>query len=240
MNKKKIAVVTGGTRGIGLAIATGLADNGHRVIALARTAPPEPLTGVEAMVCDITKPDRVKTAFATIGPVDILINNAGISTSDAVGRTTVDDWNRNLAVNATGAFLCIREVIDQMQMRGWGRVVTVASTAAVEGARYTAAYSASKHAVLGLMRVLAAEVDGKGVTSNTVCPTFVRTPMTEATISNIAARTGSDLATAEQRLSSVTPHGRILEIHEVADAVLSLVASDEHGREVLLDGGEQP
>ncbi len=240
MNESKTAVVTGGTRGIGLAIATGLAVNGHRVIAVARTAPAEPIAGVEVMLCDITKPERVKIAFATIGPVDILINNAGVSTSDPVARTTVEDWNRNLAVNASGAFLCIREVIDHMQTCGWGRVVTVASTAAVEGARYTAAYSASKHAVLGLMRVLAAEVDGTGVTTNTVCPTFVRTPMTEATIKNIAERTGSDLAMAEQQLASVTPHGRILEIHEVADAVLSLVTSDEHGQEVLLDGGDQP
>ena len=240
MNQKKTAVVTGGTRGIGAAIANGLVHDGHRVIALARTAPPDLLAEVEVVMCDITSPAQVESAFTAIGPVEILINNAGVSTSDPVGRTTVDDWNRNLAVNATGAFLCIREVIDHMQTCGWGRVVTVASTAAVEGARYTAAYSASKHAVLGLMRVLAAEVDGSGVNTNTVCPTFVRTPMTEATIKNIAERTSSDLATAERRLAALTPHGRILEIDEVANAVLSLVANDDHGQEVLLDGGNKP
>ena len=123
-----------------------------------------------------------------------------------------------------------------MLERGTGRIVTVASTAGVEGAKYIAAYAASKHAVMGLMRVVAAEAAGSGVTANTVCPTFVRTEMTVATIANIAEQTGKNLADAEAALAKATPHGRIIEIVEVVDAVMALVESDRNGQEIVLDG----
>ena len=231
------AVVTGGTRGIGQAISAELAGAGHEVIALATSQPAELPAGVVARICDVSDEDQVIATFAAIGPVDVLVNNAGVSGSNRLGRTTLEEWNRNMSVNATGAFLCTRAVIDQMLERDAGKVVTVASIAGVEGAPYIAAYAASKHAVMGLMRVVAAEVAGTGVTANSVCPTFVRTEMTVATIANIAQRTGKSLAEAEAALAEATPHGRIIEIAEVVDAVMKLLAGDCSGQEIVLDGG---
>lgn len=249
-----IAVVTGGTRGIGAAITRRLSAAGYCTIAIARTMP-EPtgpdstadpdsttnLAGAEVLCCDVTDADDVARTFAQIakrGRIEVLVNNAGISTSAPIERTTLADWNQNLAVNATGPFLCTQAVVGEMKANQSGRVVTVASTAGLSGDRYIAAYAASKHAVLGLMRVVAAEVEGSGVTANSVCPTFVRTEMTIATIANIAERTGCSLDEAEAKLAQATPHGRILEIAEVADAVLDLVVSTNNGQEVLLDGGQ--
>ena len=231
------AVVTGGTRGIGRAISIELAGASHDVIALATSAPAEALHGVDARICDVTDEQQVTSMFADIGPVDILVNNAGVSGSNRLGRTTLDEWNRSFSVNATGAFLCTRAVIDGMLERGAGRIVTVASIAGVEGAKYIAAYASSKHAVMGLMRVVAAEVAGTGVTVNSVCPTFVRTEMTVATIANIARQTGKDLAGAEAALAKATPHGRIIEIDEVVEAVMELLSGDRNGQEIVLDGG---
>ena len=231
------AVVTGGTRGIGRAISLELAGAGHDVIALATSAPAEPLAGVDARICDVTDEQQVISTFSDIGRVDILVNNAGVSGSNRLGRTTLEEWNRSVAVNATGAFLCTRAVIDGMLERDAGRIVTVASIAGVEGAKYIAAYASSKHAAMGLMRVVAAEVDGTGVTANCVCPTFVRTEMTVATIANIARQTGKNLDEAEVALAKATPHGRIIEIAEVVDAVMGLLAGDHNGREIVLDGG---
>lgn len=232
-----IAVVTGGTRGIGKAICAGLVDAGHEVIAIATSRPDNPPAGVTVRICDVTSEAAVNEFFADVGPIDILVNNAGVSSSSSVVRTSLAEWQRNLAVNATGPFLCIRAVVGPMVQAGHGRIVTVASTAALEGTKYIAAYAASKHAVLGLMRVVAAEVAGTGVTANSVCPTFVRTDMTVATIENIAERTGSSLAEAEAKLAEATPNNRILEIDEVAGAVLALIQSDSNGQEFLLDGG---
>ena len=231
------AVVTGGTRGIGRAISAELASAGHDVIALATSAPSKSLDGIDARICDVTDEEQVAATFSDIGPVDILVNNAGVSGSNRLGRTTLKEWNRSISVNATGAFLCTRAVIDQMLERNSGRIVTVASIAGVEGAPYIAAYASSKHAAMGLMRVVAAETAGTGVTVNSVCPTFVRTEMTVATIANIAQRTGKNLAEAEVALAKATPHGRIIEIAEVVETVMELLAGDRSGREIVLDGG---
>ena len=232
-----LAVVTGGTRGIGRAISLRLAAAGHAVTALATSLPSEPLAGITARVCDVSDEQQVASTFSDIGEVDILVNNAGVSSSNRLGRTSISEWERSLAVNATGVFLCTRAVLDGMVRRGSGRVVTVASTASVEGAKYTTAYAASKHAALGLMRVAAAEVQGTGVTVNTMCPTYVRTDMTIATIANIASKTAVSLSVAEAALAKTTPQGRILEIDEVVDAVIAVLATDDNGREILLDGG---
>ncbi|MFQ5557932.1 MAG: SDR family NAD(P)-dependent oxidoreductase [Acidimicrobiales bacterium] len=232
-----LAVVTGGTRGIGKAISAGLAVAGHEVVALATSTPRDPPVDVTVRICDVTDETAVTATFTDLGAIDILVNNAGVSSSNPLHRTTLAEWQRNLAVNATGPFLCTRAVVQGMVERGRGRIVTVASTAALEAGRYVAAYAASKHAAIGLMRVVATEVEGTGVTANSVCPTFVRTDMTVATIANVAARTGLSLAEAESRLAESTPHHRIIEIHEVAEAVLALIHTDHNGREVLLDGG---
>jgi NAD(P)-dependent dehydrogenase (short-subunit alcohol dehydrogenase family) len=210
----RVVVVTGGTRGIGAAVATRFTAAGDRVTALGRAD------------CDVTDERQVADVFDGIGPVDVLVNNAGVSASADVARTTLDDWRAQVDVNATGAFLCTRAVLPGMRERDRGRIVTVASTAGLEGAKYTAAYTASKHAAVGLMRAVAAEVAGSGVTANAVCPGFVRTDMTRASVERIVARTGRTDAEAEAAVAAMSPLGRLLEPDEVAFAVAFLAAPE--------------
>jgi NAD(P)-dependent dehydrogenase (short-subunit alcohol dehydrogenase family) len=163
-----------------------------------------------------------------------------VSASADVARTTLDDWRTQIDVNATGAFLCTRAVLAGMRERDDGRIVTVASTAGVAGAKYTAAYSASKHAAVGLMRAVAAEVAGTGVTVNAVCPGFVRTDMTAASVQRIVATTGRSEPEAEAALAATAPLGRLLEPEEVAFAVAFLAAPEAgavNGQTLVLDGG---
>ena len=224
----RVVVVTGGTRGIGEAVAARFATLGDRVIALGRTDG------------DVTDEAAVADIFSRIGPVDVLVNNAGVSASADVARTTLEDWRAQIDVNATGAFLCTRAVLGGMRERGRGRIVTVASTAGLAGARYTAAYTASKHAAVGLMRAVAAEVAGSGVTANAVCPAFVRTDLTAASVERIAATTKRSNAEAESALAAMTPLGRLLEPDEVAFAVAFLAAREAgaiNGQTLVLDGG---
>jgi NAD(P)-dependent dehydrogenase (short-subunit alcohol dehydrogenase family) len=226
-------VVTGGGTGIGAAVCARFA--GDRVVAVGRTA------GEVDEVCDVTDEAAVTSLFARVGPVDVLVNNAGVGESAPLARTTLEAWRRHLDVNATGVFLCTRAVVPGMVERGAGRVVTVASEAGLVGARYLAAYTASKHAAVGLMRAVAAEVEGTGVTANAVCPTFVRTPMTERTLERIRQTTGRSHQDAVAALEAATPRGRLLEPEEVAEAVWYLAsdeAADVNGRALVLDGGE--
>jgi NAD(P)-dependent dehydrogenase (short-subunit alcohol dehydrogenase family) len=224
----RLVVVTGGTRGIGAAVAKRFTGLGDRVVALGRAD------------CDVTDEAAVGDVFAALGEVDVLVNNAGVSSSAPLARTTVADWRTQLDVNATGAFLCTRAVLPGMLARKHGRVVTVASTAGRVGQRYTAAYSASKHAAVGLMRSVAAEVAGTGVTANAVCPTFVRTDMTATTVDRIAARTGRSTEDSERVVAAMSPLGRLLEPDEVAFAVVFLAAREAaavNGQAIVLDGG---
>jgi NAD(P)-dependent dehydrogenase (short-subunit alcohol dehydrogenase family) len=221
-------VVTGGTRGIGAAIAARFAAAGDDVVAVGRTE------------CDVTNEAAVAVLFDRVGPVDVLVNNAGVASSAPLERTALADWQAQLDVNATGAFLCTRAALPGMLERGSGRIVTVASTAGVLGAKYTAAYTASKHAAVGLTRAVAAEVAGTGVTANAVCPTFVRTDMTRETLRRIAETTGRAEAEAEAALAAASPLGRLLEPDEVAYAVAFLAAPEAaaiNGQTLVLDGG---
>jgi NAD(P)-dependent dehydrogenase (short-subunit alcohol dehydrogenase family) len=222
----RTVVVTGGAKGIGKAVAERFsADDLH--------AP-----GHDEL--DVTNEDRVAEFFERVGRVDVLVNNAGVAASASLGRTTLDHWHRHLDVNATGAFLCTRAVVGGMIERGDGRIVTVASIAGLTGMRYTAAYAASKHAAIGLMRVTAAEVAGTGVTANAVCPAWVRTDMTERTVENIVAKTDRTAEEAEAELEKMTPLGRLLEPEEVAAAVAFLASPEAvaiNGQTLVLDGG---
>jgi NAD(P)-dependent dehydrogenase (short-subunit alcohol dehydrogenase family) len=224
----RVVVVTGGTRGIGRAVADRFTAAGDDVIALGRAD------------CDVTSEDEVAACFDRIGAVDVLVNNAGVSASADVARTTLDDWRAQIDVNATGAFLCTRAVLAGMRERDRGRIVTVASTAGLEGAKYTAAYTASKHAAVGLMRAVASEVAGSGVTANAVCPAFVRTDMTAASVQRIVERTGRSATQTEDAIAAMTPLGRLLEPEEVAFAVAFLAAPEAaaiNGQTLVLDGG---
>jgi len=221
-------VVTGGTKGIGKAIVERFEAAGDQVIGVGRAT------------CDVTDEEQVNQLFQTVGPVDVLVNNAGIAQGALLARTTLDAWREHLAVNATGAFLCTRAVLDGMIERGDGRIVTVASTAGLRGARYTAAYTAAKHAAIGLMRAVAAETAGTGVTSNAVCPGWVRTEMMRRAVERIAATTDRDEEQAEATLVAQMPLGRPLEADEVAFAVAFLASPEAaaiNGQALVLDGG---
>jgi NAD(P)-dependent dehydrogenase (short-subunit alcohol dehydrogenase family) len=242
-------VVTGGGKGIGRATVAAFAKRGDTVIAVGRdrraldetVAAVASLEGaVSAEVCDVTDEDAVTSLFESVDAVDVLINNAGVAGSAPVHRLTLEDWNRHLAVNSTGFFLCARAVLGAMRERSEGRIVLIASVAALRGLPYTAAYSASKHAAVGFMRSLAAEVAGSGVTANAVCPTYVDTEMTERTIGRIAESTGRTRAEAEAAVASQSPLGRLLEPREVAAAALFLASSEAasiNGQTLVLDGG---
>jgi NAD(P)-dependent dehydrogenase (short-subunit alcohol dehydrogenase family) len=236
----RTAVVTGGAKGIGRACSDALHAAGFQVVALGRDQQALESTGYTHHVCDVTDEASVAATFGLIGVVDVLINNAGVSMSAPVHRTSLADWNEAFAVNATAAFLCTRAVLPGMRDRGRGRIVTIASTSSHTGSPYIAAYAASKHAVLGLMRVVAAEVAGTGVTANSVCPTFVRTEMTARSIANIVERTGRSPTDAEQALASQSALGRLVEADEVAAAVLYLCSDSAlsvNGQSIILDGG---
>jgi NAD(P)-dependent dehydrogenase (short-subunit alcohol dehydrogenase family) len=220
----RVVVVTGGKRGIGAAISARFAAAGDTVHALSSAD------------CDVTDEARVNEVLGGL-EVDVLVNNAGVSDSAPVLRTTLDQWRAQMDVNATGAFLCTRAVLDGMLRRGRGRIVTVASVASHRGSRYTSAYTASKHAAVGFTRAVAAEVAGTPVTANAVCPAYVRSDMTDRTIANIERRTGRD---GEAALVAMSALGRLVEPEEVAFAVAFFAAPEAgaiNGQSLILDGG---
>jgi NAD(P)-dependent dehydrogenase (short-subunit alcohol dehydrogenase family) len=232
----RVVIITGGGTGIGRAIVERFASGGDRVVSVGRTA-----RETVDEVCDITDEAQVETLFGRLGAPDVLVNNAGIADSAPLEKTTLENWNRHLSVNATGVFLCTRAVLQGMRERGHGRIITVASTAGKMGARYTAAYAASKHAVVGLMRAVAAEVAGTGVTANSVCPTFARTPLTERSGARIAEMTGRSEEGAVALLAALSPLGRLVEPDEVAEAIWYLAsnAAAVNGQALVIDGGLQ-
>ena len=224
----RLVVVTGGRGGIGRAIAERFTALGDDVLAPGREE------------CDVTDEASVEAFFARAGAVDVLVNNAGMAESAPLARTTLTSWRAHLDVNATGAFLCTRAAIGGMRERGSGAVVTVASTAGRVGTPYTAAYTAAKHAAVGLMRAAAAELAGTGVTANAVCPTFVESAMTERSVATIADRTGRSRDEARLALAQASPLGRLLDPGEVAAAVVWLASPEAagiSGQTLVIDGG---
>ncbi len=248
----RVAVITGGGRGVGAAIARELASAGAKVVVTARgeheiesIADDLQQRGHDALAlrCDVIDTNEVDVlAYHAIewqGHVDILVNNAGAAHAAPVLKTRVEDWDRLFAVNARGPFLCTRVFLPGMRERGWGRVVNIASTAALTGDRYIAAYAASKHALLGFTRSLAAELAGSGITANAVCPGYVDTDMTRDTIDRIVAATGRSREDARAAIAAKNPQGRLIQPDEVARVVRFLCgeeASGVNGEAVLIEG----
>jgi NAD(P)-dependent dehydrogenase (short-subunit alcohol dehydrogenase family) len=236
----RTVVVTGGAKGIGLAIVRRFAVLGDDVVALGRDAEALNRLDVRTAVCDVTDEQAVAKTFAELSRIDVLVNNAGVAESAPLDQTTLESWERHFAVNVTGAFLCMRAVLPGMRERGNGAIVSVASIAGRIGAPYIAAYTASKHAVVGLTRAAASEVAGTGVRVNAVCPSYVRTELTERAVARIVQTTARTPEESERALVQSSPLGRLLEPEEVADAVVFL-ASDAataiNGQAVVIDGG---
>ncbi len=244
----RLALVTGGGRGIGAAVATRLAAVGARVVVCGRTradldALAASIDGV-AITCDLADradTDRMLAEVAALGRVDVLVNNAGAAESAPLAGTDDAMWDRLLELNATAPFRVTRSLVPAMVAAGWGRVVTIASNAGLTGYGYTAAYCAAKHAVVGMTRALAVDLGRTGVTINAVCPGWVATQMADQAIARIADKTGRGADAARDALTSMSPQRRLIEPAEVAHAVLTLCHVDArgiHGQTVVLDGGQ--
>lgn len=175
-----------------------------------------------AVQCDVTDAASVRDLAKAAGAVDILVNNAGVAHSAPLLKITWDDWDRVLATNATGTFLCTQGFVGGMLERKRGAIVNVASVAGLEGARYIAAYAAAKHAVIGFTRSAAAELEGTGVVCNAVCPGYVDTEMTQASVARVAAKTGKAPEAAIAAMLAASNQERLITAAEVAVAVLRL------------------
>jgi NAD(P)-dependent dehydrogenase (short-subunit alcohol dehydrogenase family) len=241
-------LVTGAGRGSGRAIAQRLSAAGYRVVLTARSR--DELDSVAAtcpgetivVPADITDPAGVDAVFAATeqawGPVEVLVANAGAGISARLEKTDDEQWHQMLELNLTAPFRCLRRAVPAMRAAQWGRIVVIASTAARVGEPYVAAYTASKHGVLGLVRSAAAELAGEGITVNAVCPGYLDTAMTESTIANIAATSGRTAAEARAILERKQPIGRLIDPDELAATVLFCVASPAlTGQGLTLDGG---
>lgn len=250
------ALITGGGTGIGAAIATALAGEGARLsIAGRRRGPLEAtasrLPGTLVIEADVTREAdcaaMAEAARAVHGPVDIVIANAGAAESAPVSRIDLAHWQRMIDVNLTGAFLTVRAALPDLLRAGGSegpqsrRIVLVASTAGLKGYPYVAPYCAAKHGVVGLARALAVELAPRGVTANAVCPGFTETPLLEASIANITAKTGRSVDAARASLAAGNPQGRLITPEEVAATVAWLCQPSSGavtGQAISISGGE--
>ncbi len=241
----KTALVTGGGRGIGRAIAERLARDGARVLVTGRTTSElEEVAGAiggVALALDLADREKVADCISRIGRVDVLVNNAGIAESASYDRTSDEMWDHTFEVNVTAAFALCRGLVPGMVERRFGRVINVASNAGRVGYAYTTAYCASKHALIGLTRALAAEIPRSGVTVNAVCPGWVDTRMSAEAAGRIADKTGRSTSDATTALASMSPQKRLLDASEVAHLVAMLCADEArgiHGQAIPIDGGQ--
>jgi NAD(P)-dependent dehydrogenase (short-subunit alcohol dehydrogenase family) len=248
---KQIAVVTGAGRGIGKAIAELLGANGYDVVVTARSI--SQITAVTkeilakggaatAIGCDITSSSSV-AEFASeihniVGKVSILINNAGIAPSAKLEDTSDEIWQSTITTNLSGAFFMARAFAPDMKSLGGGHILSIASTAALQGFNYNSAYSASKHGLLGLTRALAVEMEKYKIAVNALCPGFVRTEILSESIANVAARTRKSIEEVEESFAKLNDEKRLLEPIEVARESLRILQQSEFitGKAFLMDG----
>lgn len=253
--QNRIALITGGGRGIGRAIALAYAAEGADVVVAARTAAQVESVAQEitsqfpvkalALACDVSDVSSVEEMFQQAQKSfgrspDILVNNAGIAESAPITKTDDALWQKHLAINLSGSFYCTRAALPSMIDRGWGRIINIASIAGKTGAPYIAAYSASKHGMLGLTRSTALEVAAKGITANAICPGYVDTEMTTRGVENITRKTGRSADEAMAAIRKMSPQNRLVTSEEVA-ALALLLASEEgfaiNGQAINVDGG---
>jgi 3-hydroxybutyrate dehydrogenase len=240
----KRALVTGGGRGIGAAIARALAAAGARVVVCGRTTAELEVVAREiggvARRLDLLDRAQTDEVLASVGHVDVLVNNAGMSESAPLARTTDAMWDRIMELDATAPFRVIRALVPSMIAAKWGRVINIASNAGVSGYGYTAAYCAAKHAMVGMTRALAIDLARTGVTINALCPGWVETQMADEAVARIAASTGRSADEARTQLAAMSPQRRMITPGEVAHAAVMLCAEHArgiHGQTIVIDGG---
>ena len=243
------ALVTGGGSGIGRSIALSLAESGIAVTVCGRHAAPLEAVAAEKRnihvhVADVTDEASVAALYGAAeagrGPFDIVVANAGIASSAPAHRTTLEDWNRVINVNLTGAFLTVRPALKGMAERGRGRILFIASVAGLRGSAYVAPYVASKHGVVGLMKSLSVEMLKTGVTVNAICPGYVQTEMLEESIRRVMERTGRSEDEARRGFAEINPNHRLIRPEEVAAAAMWLVsdaAISVTGQAIAISGG---
>jgi NAD(P)-dependent dehydrogenase (short-subunit alcohol dehydrogenase family) len=245
MTAPRRALITGGAKGIGLAIAQRLAREGVTLALLGRDR--EALQAASATlgaaweVADVTRPEILTAAIARMGPCDILVNNAGDASSQPFLNSSPQDLAAMISINLTSTFVACHAVLPHMLASGWGRIVNIASTAGLKGYAYTASYTAAKHGVVGLTRALAIEFAQTGVTVNAVCPGFTDTNLVHRASKTIAQQTGRSEADAKAALARYNPQGRLVTPDEVAEAVAFLcrdAASAMTGQSIIVAGGE--
>jgi len=244
------ALVTGGGSGIGRAIALALAEAGFAVTICGRKAAALDAVAAEherisAIAADVTDETAVAALYARAegdrGTFDLVVANAGAAGSAPAAKVSLGEWEQAIALNLTGAFLTVRPALVGMQERGRGRIVFIASTAALKGYPYVAAYVAAKHGVVGLMRALAVETAKTGITVNAICPGFTETDMLATSIERIVETTGRTAEQARASLVATNPQGRFIRPEEIAAAVLWLAsdaAASVTGQAISISGGE--
>lgn len=244
----KHAIVTGGGTGIGLAIAKGLADQGAQVTITGRRAEVLEAAASDAihpLVMDVRDEasvvDGMQAAVDARGPVQICVANAGIAEGRALVKTDLDWWRNMMAINVDGAFLTIREALRSMTQTDWGRVVAVSSIAGLRGLKGAPCYSASKHAMIGMIRALAADYATKPYTFNALCPAYVDTEIITRNVNSIMERTGLEEKDARALMVDVNPHGKLISPLEVAETALWLcnpAIESVNGQAIQISGGE--
>jgi 3-hydroxybutyrate dehydrogenase len=228
--KDRIALITGGGRGIGEAIARRFAAEGARIFITSRT--PKDLErvaleiGANFDICDVSQPKDVGALVRKLGPVDILVNNAGVAESAPFVRTDLETWRRVMDTNVTSAFLFCKAIVPGMIDRGYGRIVNISSIAGKRGGPYITAYAASKHALLGFSSSLAAELKDHGIMVNAICPGYVDTGMTRRNAARIAKATGSTSKDVVKKFLSTVGQPKLLHPGHVAEVALALARED--------------
>ncbi len=228
--KDRTALITGGGRGIGEAIARRFAAEGARIFITSRT--PKDLErvaveiGANFDICDVSQPKEVGALVRKIGPVDILVNNAGVADSAPFVRTDLETWRRVMDTNVTSAFLFCKAIVPGMIDRRYGRIVNISSIAGKRGGAYITAYAASKHALLGFSTSLAAELKDVGIMVNAICPGYVDTSMTRRNAARIAKATGLTSKDVVKKLLTSVGQPKLLHPGHVAEVALALARED--------------